>query len=127
MKWEDVSLSEIAKTFDRHNGRIQQMRGFLSLLRDTAAVVKDRSGRILWANHAAETLFDMPLADFRGKTIEHVLGPRDYRKAKKQLEKVLDSDVAEFEYHRSASYAVVRFPFRDDDGDVLIVSQRVKL
>jgi PAS domain-containing protein len=127
VKWEDVPLSEIAKQFDRSNGRIQQMRGFLSLLREVAATVKDRTGRILWANHAAEVLFETPLSEFRGKMIEEVLGPAEHRKAKKQLQKVLESEVAQFEYHRSNSYAVVRFIFLDDDGDVLIVALRVKM
>jgi PAS domain-containing protein len=127
VKWENVPLSEIAKQFDRSNGRIQQMRGFLTLLRDTAATVKDRTGRILWANRAAEVLFESPLSEFRGKMIEHVLGPAEHRKAKKQLEKVLASEAAQFEYHRSHSYAVVRFMFVDDDGDALIVSLRVKM
>jgi|SRR5271170_3236006 len=103
------------------------MRGFLSLMRDTAATVKDCAGRILWANHSAEVMFEEPLAEFRGKTIEQVLGPAEFRKAKKQLEKVLESEVAQFEYHRSSSYAVVRFMFLDDDGDILIVSLRVRM
>lgn len=127
MKWEDVPISEIDQAFNRRNGRIQQMRGFLSLLRDVAATVKDRSGRILWANHAAEVLFDKSLGDFRGKTIDQVLGPRDYRKAQVHLLQVVGTDTAAFEYHRSDSYAVVRFPFRDDDDDMLIVALRVKM
>jgi PAS domain-containing protein len=126
VKWEDVPVAELAKAVDRRNGRIQQMRGFLTLI-DVAATVKDRTGRILWANRAAEVLFDASLGDFRGKTIDQVLGPRDYKKAQVHLLQVIGTDVAAFEYHRSDSYAVIRFPFRDDDDQVLIVALRVKM
>ena len=126
MRWEDVPKDEIERHFNERNGDLQQMRGFFSLLKDTAVTVKDRTGRILWANHAAELMFNMPLAQFRGESIQFALGPNAWPKARKELAKVFRSEMVEFEFQHGQSYSAIRIPFRDDQGDMLVAVLRVR-
>lgn len=131
MKWERLPPGEIAARFEEANGPLHCMKETLALLKEAAAI-KDRIGRILWMNSAAEKMWGVSLKEAIGKTMPAVAGDYIGKHSIRQDAEILKTKVGQAFYVPSQnegkpSYSVIKFPFRCAEGDTLICVIRTRL
>ena len=129
MKWERISESRLFDELAEANGDFHLLRSFLSLL-PVAATVKDRLGRVLYANQAAARMYGRTAPTLVGREIERIISGIDQRTAaeiRRVERKVIEGKPAiMFQQLREAPHpirhSVLKFAFFDSDGDPLLVS-----
>ena len=127
LDWEKLDQDEIATEFDKRNGMLQQMRGFFAMMRNLPFLIKDKRNRVLWANQAGESLLGMRLHNLRGHKVSELLpNSPEWKDSQKEINKVVQTKAARFQYHPGLPYATIRIPFYDEDGDMIIMVMHMK-
>lgn len=121
MQWEHVPAEEIEENMAMANGNLQLIRSFLALL-PVPGFLKDATGRVIYLNSRAETLFKKHRGQALGKTIPELL---DRPLIDSDL-KLIDHNLARL--HAAHVYAnvairphlwLLAFPVTDSSGDYL--------
>jgi PAS domain-containing protein len=128
-RWADIPVAELKAEVYSRNGAFQRMVAFLGMA-PLATFLKDSAGRVLYMNGRAELLWHVTLDAVRGQKTADILNldSADRRVSARQDNKVL----ADLEAHvyletvgggedRLRRFSVLKFPVKDDEGDVLLV------
>lgn len=123
MRWEKIEIGRLEAELARADADFGRMTSFLAML-SLPAFVKDKKGRFLFLNAAAERLWKIRARDAIGKTKAQIFGdPLMQRDVTDGDRKVLRQAAAGVFIHNAKGrirHIVLKFPFADSSGDRVI-------
>jgi nitrogen-specific signal transduction histidine kinase len=123
-QWADIDLGKLATEVIGRNGKFHIMVAFMGISL-MPALVMDRNGRLIYMNKLAEQHFGVKTTRVIGQPFAEILklNERDTARMHRESKKVLAAHEAhvflEF-YEKPLRQSVLKFPFTDDDDDVLL-------
>ena len=128
-KWVDVDIEKLATEVIGRNGKFHIMIAFMGIAL-MPAVVTDRNGRLIYMNKRAEVYWGMKTTNVIGQNFaEQVmhLNLKDSLRVQRESKMVLAGGEPRvfYECHEGVTdkpirQSVLKFPFGDDDDDVLL-------
>ncbi len=134
MRWEKLAADEIADAIaNADDSNFRMILSFITML-PVPGIVKDRTGRVLYMNRRAESAFNIQSRQACGLQVSDILQICDrhlINKLRHQDHDVIAANTAMAFFDvatdtdgrprsKAARYAVLKFPFCDWEGDVLI-------
>ncbi len=124
-KWTDIDMEQLAEAVIGRNGKFHIMIAFMGIAL-MPALVTDRSGRIIYMNKRAEDYWEVKITHVIGKQFSEILNLNEAdtltmaRESKKVLAGTEPHVFMECYSKPTPRMSVLKFPFTDDDDDILL-------
>jgi|SRR5580692_11133379 PAS domain-containing protein len=124
-KWTDIDMEKLADAVIGRNGKFHIMIAFMGIAL-MPALVLDRSGRIIYFNKRAEEYWRVKITHVIGRQFSEILNlnERDAAQMARESKTVLAGTephvFMECYAKPTPRMSVLKFPFTDDDDDVLL-------